>query len=170
MEAKLKYADAIEAVSAVYPDHSQNYVLNLRLGWLYYLAADYANSARYYYKATKAAPRSIEAGLGYTLPLLAQARYKDVENLTRQILQGDPTNYYANLRLAFALRMQGKYDEAEKIVQPMLAAYPTNVMLLIERAMLDLAGGRKDAARAVFDTILVLEPENAFAKEQLGKL
>jgi urea transporter/Flp pilus assembly protein TadD len=169
-EAKLKYAEAIAAISEAYAAHPKNYTLNLRMGWLNYLSADHAKSARYYFKATEAAPRSIEAGLGYTLPLLAQGQYQDVESFARQILEGDPTNYLANLRLAFALRMQQKYDEAEKIVQPMLEAYPTNVLLLIERGMLDLAYNRKDAARAVFAEILMLEPDNAFAKEQLRNL
>ena len=99
------YSDAIKALLSHYGNSPQSYTANLRLGWLHYLSGQYASAARHYQRAIKTAPDSIEAKLGYTLPLLAQGRYRDVETVTRQILEVDRGNYLANLRQAFALRM-----------------------------------------------------------------
>jgi tetratricopeptide (TPR) repeat protein len=168
LEKEHKYTEAIQTLQDQHAAHPKDYALNLRLGWLHYLAGDYRNSADYYYAAIQVAPRSSEAGNGYLLPLLAQARYQDAESFARQIIKGDPGNYYANLRLAVALRLQGKYDEAEKVIRPMLDAYPTDVYYMTEMALLDVARDKKDAAKQSFHNLLALDPENATAKEQLG--
>jgi tetratricopeptide (TPR) repeat protein len=163
-----KYLEAIQAIQDQHGDQPQDYALNVRLGWLHYLAGNYGNSADYYYAAIQISPRSSEAGVGYLLPLLSQGRYKDAESFARQIIKGDPGNYYANLRLAVALRFQGKYDEAEKVIRQMLDAYPSDVHFMNEKGMLDLARDKKDAAKQSFANVLALDPENATAKTQLG--
>jgi urea transporter/tetratricopeptide (TPR) repeat protein/murein DD-endopeptidase MepM/ murein hydrolase activator NlpD len=170
MEAALKYADAIKALAPANQAHPRDYTLNLRLGWLHYLMADYRSSTQYYYTALQTEPKSIEAGLGYLLPLLAQGRYKDAESFARQIVDGDPDNYFGNVRLAFALRMLGRNAEAAVIVDRMLAANPAGISFLLERGMLDIAKRDVAAAREVFSRVLMLDPDNAVAKEQLRAL
>ncbi len=49
------YNDAIKSLSTVYNTYKDAYTINLRLGWLYYLHADYANSKFHYDKAMKVA-------------------------------------------------------------------------------------------------------------------
>ena len=126
--------------------------------------------SRYYYKAVQIAAKSSEAGLGYLLPLLAQARYQDVESLARQILAGDADNYYANLRLAIALRYQGKYSEAEKVAQHMLAAYPSDTLFMLELGLLSVAQNKKAEAKRWFSEVAALDPENGTAVQQLRGL
>ena len=118
-EVNRNYAEAIQAILGEYSAHPQDYLLNLRMGWLYYLSGSYDNSAQHYYTALQITPQSTEAGVGYLLPLLAQARYPDAESFVHEIVKGDPKNYYGNLRLAVALRLQGKYADAEQVVAPM---------------------------------------------------
>ncbi len=169
-EGSRKYAEAIQALLGPATAHPQDYLLNLRLGWLYYLNGAYDNSAERYYAALQVAPRSTEAGVAYLLPLLFQGRYRDAESFARDIIRSDPKNYYANLRLAVALRWQGKYAEAEQVVKPMLAAYPADIYFLSEMAMLNLAQNRKEAARKLFADVLALDPDNATAKQQIRQL
>jgi urea transporter/tetratricopeptide (TPR) repeat protein len=169
-EGNRNYAEAIQAILGQYAAHPQDYRLNLRMGWLYYLSGSYDNSAQHYYAALQLVPQSFEAGVGYLLPLLAQARYPDAESFARDIVKSDAKNYYANLRLAVALRLQGKYADAEQVVKPMLDAYPADIYFLGEMAMLNLAQNKKDAARQLFSNVLSLDPENATAKHQLRQL
>ena len=68
------YDDAVRALLLHYESRPQSYTVNLRLGWLYYLSGKYASSERHYQTAIKVAPDSLEAKIGYTLPLLAKAR------------------------------------------------------------------------------------------------
>ena len=105
--------------------------------------------------------------MGYLLPLLAQARYQDAESLARQILAGDPGNYYANLRLAVVLRWQRKYAEAEEIVARMLDTYPADTPLMLEMGLLCVAQDKKPEARNWLSDVLALAPDNATAAERL---
>jgi tetratricopeptide (TPR) repeat protein len=161
------YTDAIKAIMPVYNDYPETYTVNLRLGWLYYLNQNYANSLEHYGKAIKISPYSLEAKLGELLPLLAQERHGDVEKKAFQILDVDYYNYYGNLRLVYALRMQQKLDVAEKIALKMLAIYPIDVSFLSEYALIKFARGEKESAFKLFYDILILDPENVTAKSYL---
>ena len=166
-EKAQSYADAIRALAPVAEANPQGYTVNLRLGWLNYLQGSYAASRTYYETAMKVAPNSIEARLGYLLPLLALERYTDAESVAQQVIRVDPANYYANLRLAYALRLQKKYAAAEEIVSRQLVSYPTDVSLLTELGLLKVAQNRP--AERIFNDVLTLDPENAVAKAQLSK-
>ncbi|NPA80043.1 MAG: tetratricopeptide repeat protein [Thermotogae bacterium] len=166
-EAKGRYEDAIKAMMVVYEAYPDAYTPNLRLGWLYYLAKKYANSEYHYKKAIKAAPYSVEAKLGLTLPYMAQGRWKRVEGTTGEILKTDYYNYYANLRLCYALRHQKKYSQAEKVARKMLTLYPTDVSFLNELALALYYQGKKNDALAIFADVLILDPDNATARSFL---
>ncbi len=163
-----RYSQAIESLKPVVDQPGQEYLVNLRLGWLHYLNGDYENADRYYRKAVEAAPQSTEPRVGYLLPLLAQQRYAEAEKVARRVIELDPANYYANLRLAHALRRQGRLAEAEQVAKKMLQLQPTDVSLLSELALVHVAQGRKGEARAAFEQILTLSPTNSLARQQLG--
>ena len=164
-EKAQSYQDAIKAITPVLTAYPQGYTVNLRLGWLYYLSGNYANAKACYQAAMKAAPMSVEAKLGYTLPLLAQERFGEVEAVTRQILRLDASNYYAHLRLAYALRMQQKPDQAEEALSGVLQMFPTDVGLLTEWGLIKVA--KHLPAERIFNDVLTLDPENVVAKAQL---
>jgi len=166
-EKAQNYNDAIKAL-VVLKDH--DYLVNLRLGWLYYSSGNYANSKQRYQMAITAAPKAIEPRLGYMLPLLAQARYAEVEAAAIQVLRMDSANYYASLRLAIALRMQGKLTQAAEINNSMLRLYPTDVAFLTQLALVHVAQRNSAAAGSVFRRILTLDPENVIAKKELTAL
>jgi tetratricopeptide (TPR) repeat protein len=168
-EKSQNYEDAIKALLPVLKDYPDTYTVNARLGWLYYLNKKYANSLENYTKAMKTSPESLEAKLGYILPLLAQDRYQQAEEEAYKILKVDHFNYYGNMRFAFALRMQKKYNEAEKINVKMLALYPIDVSFLTEYALTKHGQGDTKKAVEVFYNVLILDPENVTAKNFLRK-
>jgi cytochrome c-type biogenesis protein CcmH/NrfG len=163
------FRDAVDALSPVVREYPKGYTVNLRLGWLYYLKENYADSLQHYAQAMKVAPQSIEAKLGYMLPLMVQRRYDLVETMAYQILRTDRYNYYANLRLAVALRHEKKYEDAAKILQQMLTLYPIDVTFLTELGLVREAEGKVTAAAAIFTDVLILDPENPTANARIGK-
>ena len=169
-EKAQNYSDAIKALSPVIAAYPQAYTVNLRLGWLNYLTGSFATSRTHYQAAIKAAPDSIEAKLGHTLPLVAQEKWEDVETIVKQVLRADPANYTANLRLAYVSRLQKKFDAAEAILNGMLVLYPTDISLLTELALIKLAKDDKAEAKRLFNDVVTLDPENVTAKAQLSKL
>ncbi len=163
------YQDAIKALWPVYKKYPRFYLVNLRLGWLYYLSGKYRNSIKYYKQAVQIKPGSFEALLGLSLPLMAQKNWSEVERLMNQIVSQDFYNYYANLRLAIALRLQNKAKLAKKISRKMLARYPTSLDFLVELGRDLLWEGKKNEAKRVFREVLLLDPENVVAREVLKK-
>ena len=159
-ETAKNYRQAIQSLEPLLDQAGQEYLVNLRLGWLHYLNADYGNAVRCYRAAIEAAPQATEPRVGYLLPLLAQQHYDEAEKAARQVIELDPANYYANLRLAYALRLQGKLPEAEQVAKKMLKLQPTDVSLLSELALVYVAQDRKGEARETFEQILMLSPTN----------
>lgn len=163
------YMNAVRALAGVFEAYPEGYTVNLRLGWLYYLNGNYANALTHYDTARRIAPYSLEAKLGYLLPLLGQERYADVESHAYQVVSVDYYNYYGNLRLAVALRLQEKLEQARMVLGKMLTAYPTDPLFLTELGLVAAAEGKDDEARQHFTDVIILDPENPTAREYLGR-
>jgi len=164
------YKDAIRALMSIYEAYPNGYTVNLRLGWLYYLWGKYENSIYHYKKAVKAIPTSVEAKLGLSLPLMAQQKWNEAENILYQVLKIDYYNYYGNLRLCLVLEGEKKYPLVESIALKMLAIYPTSVPFLVYLAKSYYHLGKLKEAKKIFKDILILDPENVIAKSYLKKL
>ncbi len=162
-----KYADAIKALTAVRERFPETYTVNLRLGWLNYLAGHHANARQHYRAAIKAVPASLEARLGLLLPLLAQHEYAQAEQVATQILRTDLYNYYGNLRLLMALKGQKKYPAARTVAERMLAVYPADVRFLAELAALHALEGHTEQASHLYRAVFILDPENPAARRHL---
>lgn len=169
-EQAQKYDEAIRSLLPVLQKSPRDYVVNLRLGWLYYLAGNYANSVQHYQTAVFAEPKAVEPRIGLTLPLLAQRRYADLETTAREAVRLDANNYYANLRLAYAMRMQLKFSQAEMIDRHMLELYPTDKTFLLEAAYAQWGRANYREAERNFRLVLLLDPTNADAQKGLPQM
>lgn len=169
LEQQQRYQDAIRALAPVYEAYPNGYTVNLRMGWLFYLNANYNNAVAHYEVAGTAAPAALEPKLGLLLPMLAQARWADAEALGYQLVSVDHYNYYGNLRLLIALRMQKKLDAATQIALKMLRIYPTDLYYLVELAKVHDASGNAPEAKRLFGEILILDPRNETARKYLGR-
>jgi len=161
------YENAIRALLPVYEAYPNGYTINLRLGWLYYLWGKYKNSEFHYRKAVKISPSSVEAKLGLSLPLKAQNRWSEVEELMYEILKEDYYNYYGNLYLCQTLEAQRKYDLVRIIAEKMLYLYPIDVNFLVYLAKAYFHTDEKQKAMRIFKDVIILDPENTEAKKYL---
>jgi tetratricopeptide (TPR) repeat protein len=161
LEKTGKYAEAIDALKPV--GKKSTYLLEYRLGWLYYLSGNHPVSRQHYVAASQAAQKSIEARLGFLLPTLSLVKYYEAETAARTVLSLDASHYTASVRLAYALRMQGKNRPAREVLAPMLMLYPTDVSLLIEQLYNSTVLKQNDV-RELCDRILAVDPTNAEAK------
>lgn len=170
LEQKEDYAQAIAALVPVYKDSPKSYTVNLRLGWLSYLNKSYRNSQFHYGKASEVAPSAIEPLLGLSLPLMAQSRWSDVEQLMYRILKKDFYNFYANIRLSIALRNNKQYELAEKVDRKMLELFPTNLDFLSELGSNLYYQNKMSEAASTFSYVLVLDHKNTTAQYFIEKI
>lgn len=168
-ETNQKYDKAISALSKVYKEYPAAYTVNYRLGWLYYLSANYANALQNLNAALLVYPYSVEVLNTINLINVARSEWEKVEVQSNAVFKIDFYNYYANYWYSVALIRQQKYDQAAKTADKMLAVFPTNVVFLNILAESKYLKGEKDEAVKIFESVIVLDKENETAKYYLGR-
>lgn len=162
-EQTQKYTESIKVLSPLYKKYPNDYTLNLRFGWLFFLDKKYNNSIKYYQHASLVKPYALEPQLGLARTYLTTYSFEDAENICEHILKIDNHNYYANLYLSKALIAQKKYTIALNVINKMVVLYPTDVTFLEQLARVYKLQKNKNLQQ-VYDNILMLDPNNVLVK------
>ena len=160
-----KYSEAVVTLKKVYK--ADSYPINLRLGWLSYLAGDYTTSITYYSKSIKLKPLSIEAKFGLTYPAAAVGNWDQVIEQYKAVLKLDPSNYTANLKLGQIYHSRKEYKTAEKYLDLVLNAFPFTYDPLLYSAWNKYFLGKTREAKVLFEMVLMLSPEDSSAIDGL---
>ncbi len=166
-EYKLNYPGAISDLTAVYK--ADSYELNLRLGWLNYLAKQYTTSMDFYQKAIDLKKYSIEARFGYIKPALEAKKYDKVYEAYQAILKIDPNNNTANYWIGVTNYGLKKYDAAAKYFEVVVNMYPFDYDAnhMLGWSYLNL--GKMNEAKALFKVALMNRPGDASATDGLSR-
>ncbi len=160
------FSDAIKVLIPLYKKSPNQYFINLRLAWLFFLDEKYKNAIKHYKMALIAEPNSIEANLGLIKSYLNLGDANSAIRVGNVILKIDLYNFYGNYNLILALKEKGEYKQALKLTRKMLSLYPTSTIYLEQLANLlskkDIKGAKK-----VYQYILILDPNNVTAKQYL---
>jgi tetratricopeptide (TPR) repeat protein len=165
-----EYQKAIQVLMPVVKEQKDDYLLNLRLGWLHYLAGNFTESKQYYGKAVAANSKSVEALLGRTLPLASLNEWSAVEEDYRTILKIDPMEYTANLRFGQILLNMGAYAEAKPYLERALALYPSYYEPNLSLGWTCYYLGDRKRAGMLLTTALMLRPGDTLAIKGLDLL
>ena len=168
LEYSAKYTDAITELKKVYDPSS--YETNLRLGWLCYEAKDYANACTYYKTASNLLPMSIEAKMGYVLPLAALSKWDDVILQYKSILKMDNYNSTVNYRMGLIYYNRKDYPTAKIYLDNAINTYPFDYDIVSLTAWNDVMLGKKDDAKILFNKVLLIRPTDTTAVNALKNL
>jgi tetratricopeptide (TPR) repeat protein len=161
-----KYSDAVATLKGLYDEHS--YELNLRLGYLCYEAQEYNESETYYAKAVDLMPYSIEAKMGYVLPLSAIGNWTKVSQQYDDILKIDPQNTKVNYRVGLIAYNNKDYKKAYTYLEKVVNLYPFDYDGLLMFAWVNLQLGKTTEAKTLFNKVLLLSPDDTSAKDGLN--
>ncbi len=163
------YSSAISELTKVYNKFGKDYLINLRLGYLYYLNKDYDKSISYYQKAIELTNNnSIEPMLGLTLPLAAKEKWNDVEKIYIKILNIDPKNYTANLRLGQIYFNRREYSKAENFLSKVLESFTSDYEANLYLGWTYFYLNKKSEAKEKFIRALMVSPKDKSALEGLN--
>ena len=160
-----KYVQAINDLKKVYK--TDDYFINIRLGWLHYLAKQYVESEKFYQTAIKLKPYSIEARFGIVKPLSATENWEKVKDQYLQILKIDPQNTVTNYWLGLIYYNRKEYANAVRLFEKNVNLYPLDYDSVIMLAWTKLNLGKSAEARILFDHALTLRPADASAMSGL---
>ena len=164
------YNNAINSLSPLYKKTPDDYILNLRFGYLYYLQGNFSNAKFHYLAAKKISPNAFSPQLGMMRISNIKEEFDNSEALGYSIIKNDLYNYYANLYLSYALRKNKKFDASAEIDKKMLDVYPDDTTFLLEYGLLKFQQKNYKKTKEILSLLLILEPENVSAKEVLSQI
>ena len=168
-EKNEEYTEAIYDLKPVYLSYPNTYTVNLRIGWLYYLNANYSNSIQRLIKAQSLSPSSIEPMAILVLVYSKKSDWTKVEELCAKIQKIDYHNINANYWYSYALKMQKKYGLAIKVNRKMLALYPLSILFLQELGENLFLNGKKEESWSVLSSLQILSPGNTVVVRYLNE-
>ena len=160
-EKSKNFGAAVNELKAVY--QSGNYVTNIRLAWLYYLAKQYTESISYYEKSIVLKPYAIEARFGCVKPLSAIEDWERVKKQYIEILTIDPQNTVANYWLGVIFYNRKDYSSAEKLFEKVVNLYPLDYDSVIMLAWSKLNSNKPPEAKVLFQQALIIRPGDSSA-------
>lgn len=168
LEQATNYTGAINELKTVYKPNE--YFVNIRLGWLYYLAKQYTESIRYYNIAISLKPYAIEAKFGCIKPLSATENWEKVKAQYVQILKIDPQNTIANYWLGVIFYNRKDYLNAVKLFEKVVNLYPLDYDSIIMLAWTKLNLNKTGEAKVLFNHALVIRPNDKSALDGLKQI
>ncbi|MCD6065920.1 MAG: hypothetical protein K0S33_746 [Bacteroidetes bacterium] len=166
-EYETQYAKAINAMLEL---NTENYQVNLRLGWLYYLSKDYTKSESYYKKAVSLEPASIEARFGLVLPMSALGNWNNVLAVYLEIVKTDPHNSIANYRIASIYYNRKDYANAGTYISKVIKMYPFDYDGNLLNGKILVAQNKAAEAKKFLIKALEYNPQSEEVKTLLKKL
>lgn len=159
------YSKAIDGLKEVYSE--ETYEINLRLGWLTYMAGFFTESTAYYQKAIDLKPLSIEAKFGFVYPASALGSWEQVKKQYNEILQIDDQNTLANYRMGSIYYGNEDYTTALKYFEKIVNLYPFDYDGLLMYAWTNLKLGKFREAEVLFNKVLMNKPNDESALQGL---
>jgi len=166
-ENNKEYEKALKEIRNIYPDYKDDYLVNVRLGWLNYLNKKQDESIKFYNETVRLTGRSIESLLGLTLPYSAKNDWDKVKDIYEEILSKDDMNYTANLRLGQIYLNRKDYLNAKKLFSKLYYNYPGDYSVCLYLGWTYYYLGSSSKAKEFFKDTLILYPGNKSATNGL---
>lgn len=166
LESEKKYEEAINALNIVYSE--TNYEINLRLGWLHYLANKMDISITHYKTCIKLMPTATEPLWGIINPYSIKKDWVNIEKTYLSILKQDSKNSTANYRLGLIYYNRKNYTTAKKYFDVVLNLYPFDYDALLMSAWTHYFLGSMQVAKVLFNKVLLNHPSDTSALEGLS--
>jgi tetratricopeptide (TPR) repeat protein len=165
-ETKRNFSSAIAVLKDIYdPTY---YDVNLRLGWLYYKNAQYAESEKYYKTAIDLKPNATEPRLGYTYPLHQLGNRNELITQYKKIIELDPFNTDAHYQLGMLYYDKKEYAAADESFQKIVDLYPFTYYGVLMSGWTNYQLNKKDEAKKLFHKVLMIVPSDKSALEGLA--
>ncbi len=161
LSAASDYKGAAAALKSAYDKTS--YAMNVRLGWLYYLAGLHTDALAHYKIATELKTTSIESRLGAANAAEAMGNKNELKLIYEGILTLDPQNSYVNYKLGYLHYERKEFDKAYVYFEKVYKLYPFDYDGLLMYAWATYQTGKTAEARVLFNKVLCLVPTDRSA-------
>lgn len=167
LESTGKYAQAVRAMDSVLRESPTHEFALMRRAWLNYLQGRYNDSLGDYGQVLSINPKSLDARLGLTLPLMAQQRWRETAVEARKVIAVSPWDYTANMRMMICEEAEHKWSELSRHAGEMTVRYPTDATVLVYLARAEAWQGNVLNAKIAYTKVLERIPGHIEASTYL---
>jgi tetratricopeptide (TPR) repeat protein len=167
-EAEQKLDVALKLNQAIREQSGDQYLVDLRAGWLHYRKKQYVEALGFYRKAAGLAPSSLAPLLGLSNCHLALGDLDSAAQAATSVLAIDPMNYAATRRLAEMHYRKNEYAAADARCLTLVALYPEDLDAAALLAWCRLQQDQPAEARAIFANILIAQSTHASSLEGIA--
>jgi tetratricopeptide (TPR) repeat protein len=167
-ETNKDYAQALKTMLKIYDNNKTDYLVNLRIGWMYYLNKKNGESLNFYKEAAKLSNNSVESMLGLTYPFSAMEDWEEVKSIYKRIIDIDNLNYTANLRLGEILISSKDFEGSKVLLEKLYKIYPSDYQVNLELGWVYYFQKDLKKANYLFTNALALNPGNDSAGKGIG--
>lgn len=169
LETAGKYESAAQSIEHFLKEIPANEFAELRSGWLYYLAGNYSRSIKHYQTAINLNKRSIDALLGMSLPLMAQARWREAALQATEVIKLSKWNYIAHTRLMACEDNLKEWDKLRGHAETLRSYYPSDATILVYLARAYSHTNQTVKAKETYQKVLLRYPSHLEASQFLAK-
>ncbi|MCW8933641.1 MAG: tetratricopeptide repeat protein [Gammaproteobacteria bacterium] len=169
LETAGQYAAAAQSIEHFLKEIPNNEFAVLRSAWLYYLAENYSRSIKYYQTALEINKNSIDAMLGMSLPLMAQARWREAASMTQEVIKISKWNYLAHTRLMTCEDNLKQWETLKKHAETLRVYYPSDATILVYLARAYSHTNKNTKAKEAYQQVLQRYPGHLEASKFLSK-
>lgn len=163
------YEQAAAALDGVLRERPGDDFALMRRAWLLYLQGRHKEAIRDYGQALAANPRSLEARLGLSLPLMQLQRWAEAEAELRKVIAVSAWDYTAHSRLLACEEGQRKWEPLARHAAELAARYPADANALVYLARAEAWLGNVAKARAAYALVLTRMPAHVEAANYLSR-
>jgi len=167
LESAGRYALAINSMDSILHESPKHELALLRRAWLNYSAGYYNVSEREYRQVLSLYPKSLDAQLALTLPLIAQQRWREATIEAYKVIKVSAWNYTAHVRLMACEEGERKWKRLSHHASELAVRYPTDATALVYLARAEAWRGNIQNARSSYVKVLELIPAQAEATAYL---
>ncbi len=169
LEAGGNYAGAASAMAIVLQQSPTHEIALMRRAWLSYLQGHYNKALDDYQQVLLINPKSIEARLGLTLPLMAQLRWQEAAVEARKIIDLSNWNYTAHLRMMVCEEALQQWETLASHATELSAHYPSDATIWVYLARAEAWQAHTELAKAAYGKVLELMPSHTEALAYVQK-
>lgn len=167
LEAAAKYPEALAALDGLEDRTDGGYVLSRR-AWLNYLLGRHQEAISHYKRALERNPKSHDARLGITLPLLAQQRWREAGLYARQVIYESNWDYTAHARLLAVEEGMRDWSTLAEHADRLTDRYPSDPTVWVYLARARAWQGDVKEARKAYSRVLDRYPGHLEATRYLS--
>ena len=167
-QEQANYEAAIAEINKIYKEDS--YEINLRMGWLHYLAENNVQAINYYKKAAVIMPAATEPQWNMITVYTKAENWIGIEKQYLSIIALDAKNTSANYNLGLIYYYRKDFSTAKKYFDVALNIKPFGYNNLLMSAWTNYFLGNRNNASILFNKVLLYSPNDPSALEGLAMM